>query len=126
MGKEMKTILVVDDDMIWRETITDALEHSESERFSFPWVLAVSSAEEALEIIKEEKISLIISDIWMSGMSGLEFFSKVQRESRIPFILMSGVPGMEKEVKKIGVEFFIPKPFWSRDLIKLVRKAWKQ
>ena len=127
MSKEEGAILVVDDDETFRGNLVEILDY----RFDSPWIETASSAEEALKVFdevidKDKNISLIISDVWLPGMSGLKLFSKIRRKfPDISFILMSGDRGVEREVKKIGAKFFIPKPFWHKDLIELVKKAWK-
>src|SRR3979411_1058377 len=76
-------ILVVDDDI----GIQRALQRSLS-AYGFE-VRAVSSGEEALEEISRERPDLVLLDLGLPGMSGLEVCEKIRAESNLPIIVLS-------------------------------------
>ena len=70
--EEKKTILVVDDNPLFLELFSLL---PEVERYD---VITEKSAESTLEILEERSIDLIISDVQMPDMDGVELFEKVQ------------------------------------------------
>ncbi|MBC8229701.1 sigma-54-dependent Fis family transcriptional regulator [bacterium] len=101
-------ILVVDDEISIRKILFDLLER---ERY---YVELASSAEEALEKIKETTFDLIISDIRMPGMDGFELLKKIRTmnvDSAVIFITGYGSVESAVEAIKLGVVDYIEKPF---------------
>jgi CheY-like chemotaxis protein len=80
-------VLVVDDEAVVREVLTEALENDGCE------VLAASSGEEALRLYDEYKgqVDLVFTDIGMSEMSGWELVTAIRKRSEtIPVAIVSG------------------------------------
>ena len=101
-------ILVVYDDIIIRKILFDLLK---KERY---YVELASSAEDALEKIKETAFDLIISDIKMSGMDGFKLLEKIRTmnvDSAVLFITGYGSVSDAVEAIKLGVVDYIEKPF---------------
>ena len=91
-------------------------------------VQAVSSGEAALAVIKDNPPELVITDIRMPGMTGLDLLAETKNAlpstSRPPFILISGsVP--KEEVASLGVKAFLAKPFEAVELLEMVTAALK-
>ncbi len=110
-------ILVVDDDISIREILFALLE---KERY---YVELASSAEEALEKIKETAFDLIISDIRMPGMDGFKLLEKIRTmnvDSAVIFITGYGSVSDAVEAIKLGVVDYIEKPFDIGQLKNLV------
>jgi putative nucleotidyltransferase with HDIG domain len=87
---------------------------------------AAGSAEEALQTLREGNFNLIISDIMMGGMSGLEMIPHVQAASPETVVLMiSGVQTIESAIKALraGAFDYIMKPFDLRQVEAAVRRA---
>jgi DNA-binding response OmpR family regulator len=89
-------------------------------------VIACSNGEEALEKIISEKPDIIVTDIRMPFITGLDIVRKVKVEFNlnIPIIVLSAV-GLEKTVLEafdLGADDFITKPFSPNELIVRVRK----
>ena len=87
-----------------------------------------NNIEEAIKIIQNENITLILTDIWMNNNTnaGLELLSWSQKyNSLIPVIMMSGHGNIETAMKaaKSGAFDFIEKPFKSERLLLLIDKA---
>jgi diguanylate cyclase (GGDEF)-like protein len=112
-------ILIVDDEPEIRHLVRGIL--SESYRY-----LEANSAEEALSIIRMEKIDLVISDINMGGMSGLEMIPLVRAIAPDTVIMMiSGEQTIESAIEALrgGAFDYIMKPFDFQHVEAAVRRA---
>ena len=125
MLKNKISILVVDDELDICEMVAEILK---DEGYN---AIIASSYEMAIEILKNQNITLLITDIWMNNNtdSGLELLSwSKMHDSFIPVIMMSGHGNIETAMKaaKNGAYDFIEKPFKSERLTLLVDKAIKE
>lgn len=112
-------ILVVDDEPEIRDVLCELLE------MDYVCVSA-SSAEEALSTLRGGHFNLIISDIMMGGMSGLEMIPHVLADSPETVVLMiSGVQTIESAIKALraGAFDYIMKPFDLRQVEVAVKRA---
>lgn len=101
-------ILVVDDDKSIREML---LNYFQSLAFPFR---GASDANDALQIINQENIDLVISDIKMKGINGLELLKQAhQGHPLLPFIIMTGYAPdyVYEDIINLGASDFIAKPF---------------
>lgn len=101
------TILTVDDDPVILESINDYLEDS-----GFI-TLEARSGEEALEVYSNEKPTLVITDINLPGMSGIELTEQlVELDSELPVIVISGADDIKLAISalKLGASDFMQKP----------------
>lgn len=108
-------VLVVDDDDDMRDFISGEL-------LRFFNVTVASNGEEALEKIAQSRPHLIISDVKMPGMGGIELLQKVRQQEEladIPFILLTAITDEEKMVRgtKYGADDYLYKPFNCRVLV---------
>jgi YesN/AraC family two-component response regulator len=92
-----------------REYLADEL----SEKYN---VFAAANGSDALEIIRQEKIDLVVSDIMMPVMDGCELCNHIKSDSdfsHIPVILLTAAIGVEKRIEtlEIGADGYIEKPF---------------
>lgn len=111
------TVLVVDDEPILRETITFNLER---DGFS---VLLAGDGEEALDMARRHAPDLIILDIMLPVMDGLQVLRILREESTVPILLLSArgeeidrVLGLE-----LGADDYLSKPFAMRELVARAR-----
>jgi response regulator RpfG family c-di-GMP phosphodiesterase len=112
-------VLVVDDESAIREILSDLLS------FNYDCATAVS-AEEALELLSVKKFDLIISDITMGGMSGLEMIPLVANVSPETVVVMiSGMQTIESAIEalRVGAFDYIMKPFDLRQVEAAVKRA---
>ncbi len=111
----MYKILIVDDDEQMRVALSATLKH-----LGFEPIVS-QSAQEALKYLEKEDVSVIISDLKMPKMDGLEFLEKARKRTISPVIMMTafGTIGNAVEAMKIGAFDFILKPF-SADVLKKV------
>lgn len=110
-----KTILVVDDNNEMREYITEILQ-------DYYNIYTAQSAEIGLEIADKSSIDLILSDVMMPGMNGIEFTQTIKSNitfSHIPVILLTAKTELETMLSgySSGADDYIPKPFDSQILL---------
>jgi two-component system alkaline phosphatase synthesis response regulator PhoP len=91
-------------------------------------VMTASNGMDALELIQEEKPDLIILDLMMPGMSGLEVLKKIKADETLgptPVIMLTGISERDKiqEALDGGAEYYIVKPFEYNDLLGKVDLA---
>jgi two-component system nitrogen regulation response regulator NtrX len=116
-------ILIVDDEAGIRESLASILR---DERYE---VSAVGSAEEALAQIPAGDFEVVLLDIWLPGMDGMEALSRIQGVPHAPAVIMiSGHGTIETAVRatKLGAFDFIEKPLSLEKIIVLVRNAVQQ
>ena len=103
----IKTILIIDDEASIRESLSGILL---DEGFR---ALAAEDGQQGLALLEEERVDLVLLDIWMPGLDGLEVL-KIIKESRaeLPVIMISGHGTIETAVQatKMGAYDFIEKP----------------
>lgn len=117
------SLLYVEDDEITRDTITRLL------KLSTPNVYTASNGNEALSLLKQNEIDIIITDIRMPEMNGLEF-SKVLKDNNIeiPIIITSAYTQTDylQEAIELHIESFLEKPINFKDLqFKIIKIAEK-
>jgi CheY-like chemotaxis protein len=117
-----KTILVVDDEPAVRDMLKDFLTPLEYE------VLTAANGEEALNLAEREDPEIILLDVRMPGIDGLETCGrlKIQEETRgIPIIMMTGFGITPDEAQTVGAEDCVSKPFNLPDLLRRVSAIGK-
>ena len=100
-------ILIIDDESAIRAALSGILE---DEGFQS---LTAASAEEGLALLARRDIDLILLDIWLPGMDGIEALKRIRQDwSDIPVIMISGHGSIETAVQttRIGAFDFIEKP----------------
>lgn len=108
MAEEMPKVLIVDDDPSLTELLVDTLEVIGYESRS------ASSAHEALDLIRDENFSLVITDINMPEMSGIELLQEIKKvDAQMPVMLITGVgtDTLKQEAFEFGADGFLSKPF---------------
>jgi len=111
-------ILVVDDDHAMRLALSESLESCGYD------IVAAENGREALELFKMGKFDLVVTDMKMPGMTGIEVLRGVKELSpEIPVILITayGTVGTAVEAMKEGAAEFIMKPFSLDDLEAVVK-----
>jgi DNA-binding response OmpR family regulator len=93
-------------------------------------VILSTSGEEALEIIDQQKIDLVLLDVSMPGLSGFEVCKRIKKDERyqnIPVVLVTGLTSKEDRIKGLeaGAEDFIEKPFEQTELLTRVNMLLK-
>jgi len=94
-------------------------------------VVSVASGEDALRKIKTQTIDLVLMDLMLPGMDGLQVSRKIKDNKKarnIPIIMLTAHSGVESFIKSLGNEVFayLHKPFETEELLNLVRAALGQ
>lgn len=120
-----KTILTVDDEIHILELIEYNLKKN-----GFT-VIKAESGEEALEILAREKVDLVLLDLMLGGIDGLEVLKKIRRDTelkRLPVILLTAKDGEFHKVVglELGADDYISKPFGVHEMIARVKAVLRR
>jgi DNA-binding NtrC family response regulator len=114
-------ILIVDDELdmlvLLRMMIEDSTEYE---------VETTNNPSEAIKILKEKDIDLVISDLKMPGMDGIELFDELREVSPdVPVIIITAYGSLElaDEAMKKGVADFITKPFRKDNILFTISRV---
>ncbi len=115
----MAALLVVDDDATIRDTLYDLFSEEHL-------CHAADTAETALKFLGVESYDVVLTDISMPGMTGLELLGHVrQRQPDTPVIIISGISDKEhaRGLMRLGAFDFLLKPFKLEDVEASVARA---
>ena len=118
MNKEI--ILIADDEEGIRESLSGIFEDEGYEVISCP------SGEEALGLIREHMPDLLLLDVWLPGIDGIETLSRAKEiDSNLPVIVISGHGNIETAVKatRLGAYDFLEKPLSLEKVLIVVKRA---
>jgi two-component system nitrogen regulation response regulator NtrX len=112
-------LLIIDDEKSIRESLSGILA---DEGFT---PITASTAEEGLEVLDQKEVDLVLLDIWMPGMDGLEALEEIKKRCDIPVIMISGHGTIETAVQatRKGAFDFIEKPLSYDKTILSVTKG---
>jgi len=116
----MPSILIVDDEPGIRQSLKGALE-DEGYKTS-----TADSGEACLELLKKRPFDVVLLDIWLPGMDGLEALEKIKQSEEAPEVIMiSGHGTIETAVRatKLGAFDFLEKPLTLEKMLILVKNA---
>jgi two-component system, NtrC family, nitrogen regulation response regulator NtrX len=116
-------VLIVDDEEGIRESLASILR---DERYA---VDAVASGEDALSLVAKNEFQVVLLDIWLPGIDGMETLTRIQDFPHPPAVIMiSGHGSIETAVRatKLGAFDFIEKPLSLEKITVLVRNAVQQ
>ncbi|MGH9354418.1 MAG: HD domain-containing phosphohydrolase [Terriglobia bacterium] len=119
-GKFTGRALIVDDEPVIREILTERLGQEGYD------CSACASGEEALDLIHESAFDVILSDLSMTGMSGMDLLDAAHRDCpRAAFILVTGTQDIRIgiEAMKQGASDYVTKPFQPGAVIRSVAQA---
>ena len=119
----LPSILITDDDLDFRETLRFVFEPR-----GFRTLLA-GDGEEALQIMRGEQVHLVLLDVHMPKLSGLETLRRVrQLEWRVPIILLSAAldDSILRQARMAQAFSVLPKPVTRAQITDVVAQAFKQ
>ncbi|WP_268918875.1 response regulator transcription factor [Actinomyces trachealis] len=104
--------LVVDDEPQMRYIVTFALE---TQSFT---CLNAGSAEEAWELLRTRQVDLVILDVMLPGLDGVDLCRRIRATSDVPIILLTAMGDEEHRITGLesGVDDYVTKPFSPREL----------
>ncbi len=118
----VRTILVVDDEPTLRETLAEALEQDGLR------VATAADGKEALEQFRAVMPDLMLLDLMLPQVSGIEVCRIVRRESSLPIIMLTA---KDNEIDKVvglelGADDYVTKPFSLRELMARIRSQLRR
>ncbi len=119
-SKDTFRIMVVDDEKVIRDILTDFLT---TEGFM---VTTAESGEQALKELEAQHYDMLITDLKMPGMSGIELLEKVRdMKTDTLTIIMTGFGTVETAIKamKFGAYDYITKPFKVNEVVQIIRRG---
>lgn len=117
MAKEL--VMIVDDEAGIRESLSQILEDDYE-------VVTASSGEEAISLVAETVPDLVLLDIWMDGMDGIETLQKLKAAySELPVVMISGHANIENAIKatRMGAYDLLEKPLSLDKVLLTVQRA---
>jgi DNA-binding response OmpR family regulator len=117
-----RTILVVEDETTLRETLADALE---VEGFR---VITAADGREALIRFRADKPDLILLDLMLPELSGIEVCRIIRAESGVPIVMLTAKDSeLDKVVGlELGADDYVTKPFSLRELSARIRALFRR
>ena len=116
----MQSILVVDDEPNYQIVLSELLKEEGYEIFT------ADSGESGLAIVRNTDLDLVLTDMKMPAMDGIEFLKKIKEHNQdLPVILITAYAEVEKAVEAmhLGAFTFLAKPFSNQQLLASVKKA---
>lgn len=119
MNMPPKKVLIVDDeeDLTWTLTRKLSKDNNEFE------ILAVNSGKEALEILNQIAVDMVVTDVRMPEVSGLELLQRVKQQypfTKVVIMTAYGSSDVQKEANSRGCFQYIEKPFEINDLKQII------
>lgn len=111
------SILVVDDELLIRDLLYDFFTGQGWE------IIVAENGEKALQLLENKSVDLLLTDIKMPDIDGLQLASRVKEDyPDLPVVVMTGYPSVESAVTALRtrVEDYVIKPFNINQLFKLV------
>jgi DNA-binding response OmpR family regulator len=121
-GDEMKTILVVEDEMRIARLVRDYLEHAGFD------VVVTADGEAALANARGSRPDLVVLDLGLPGRDGLDVTRELRRTSNVPIVMLTArgdesdrIVGLE-----LGADDYVVKPFSPKELVARVRAVLRR
>lgn len=122
IGAGYMRVLIVEDEPSIQEMVSSRLERDGFETY------VTSTAEEGMRQFRRVKPHLIVLDLMLPYMSGLEFCRKLRRESSTPIIVISAKAEERSRVQalEVGADDYLVKPFSLRELTARIRAVLRR
>jgi two-component system, OmpR family, response regulator RegX3 len=122
LGSMPRTILVVEDEPILRETLAEALE---GDGFA---VRTAADGPAAVAAFRDAPPDLVLLDLMLPGMSGIDVTRQLRAESAVPIVMLTA---RDSEVDKVvglelGADDYVTKPFSLRELSARIRAIFRR
>ena len=116
-------ILIVDDEEVLQDVLTSLIRRAGHS------TLSARTGEEALELLLREEIDLVLLDLMLPGMSGLQVLQEVRRrDPEQVVVVITAYSSIESAVDAMreGAFHYIPKPFKNEEVLLTLRRALEQ
>ena len=116
-------ILIVDDEEVLQDVLT-VLIRKEGHNTLSAW-----SGEEALEVLEREEIDLVLLDLMLPGMQGMQVLKEIrQRQPDQVVVVITAFSSIESAIEAMreGAFHYIPKPFKNEEVLLTLRKGLEQ
>ena len=112
MFKHPRPILIVDDDV---ELVTLLVDYLQLEGFA---PVAAHNGTEALELLSRQEFEIVVLDVMMPGMCGVEILKRIREKSQLPVLMLTakGDPVDRIIGLELGADDYVPKPCPPREL----------
>ena len=118
--KSKKRVLVVDDEAAILRIAGTSL------RLMGYDVITTGYGTEALKLSETEKPDIMLLDVFMPGMDGLEVLRKLRQKSTMPVIVFSAHSSAREEALKLGADDFVAKPFTPEQMEKRISAVFER
>jgi two-component system, OmpR family, response regulator RegX3 len=114
---ELATVLVVEDEAALADSVAY---HLSREGYA---VLTASDGERALELFRAEGPSIVVLDLMLPRLSGLDVCRAIRAESQVPIVILTAKDSEADKVAglELGADDYVTKPFSMRELVSRVR-----
>ena len=122
MNNQIEPILVADDDAVIRKGLHRVLTAEGYE------VETVSNGRAALDRLEQKRFKLLVTDLKMPGMSGLEVLASIRTcQPELPVVLITGYAAIDNAVEamKNGATDYLAKPFENEEIVEKIKNAIK-
>src|SRR5262245_1451497 len=118
----MPTVLVVDDERQIAEIARDYLQHA-----GFT-VLVARDGQEALAAARRQRPDLVVVDLGLPGLDGLDVAATLRRDSNVPIIMLTARVDESDRIRglEVGADDYVTKPFSPRELVARVRAVLRR
>ena len=119
MLRNLRKVLIVDDE----ETLTWSMAKSLSKDKDKFEVIIANNGSEAINLLRRNEIDIVISDIRMPDINGLDLLVKIRKEypqTRVIIMTAYGSSDVQKEANRRGSLFYVEKPFEISDIRKII------
>lgn len=120
LDDQQRTILAVDDEPISIDSIKVIFETQPIYK-----LLTAGGGEEALKLLKEGGVDLVLLNLEMCGMKGIEVFKRIKEISDVPIVFMTATKDLSalEKARELGVDDYITKPFMPQIMLETVYGA---
>ncbi len=117
-----KRILIIDDEPMIVESVSYSLKQEGYE------VLSAGDGIEGLKLVESEELDLILLDLMLPGMNGLEVCRTIRQTSNIPIIMLTAKEGEIDRVLglELGADDYVTKPFSMREVLARIKTVLKR
>lgn len=119
MMKNLKKVMIVDDE----ETLTWSMAKSLSRDKDKYEVMIANNGAEAITLLKKNKVDLVITDLRMPDINGLDLLVKIKKEypqTKVIVMTAYGSSDVEKEANRRGSVFYVEKPFEISEIRRII------